>query len=335
MKADPTHRFAVAPMMDYTDRHFRRLLRLISRHTRLYTEMVTANAIVRGKDPHRFLAFHPDEHPLTLQLGGSDPALLAESARRAQAEGYREINLNVGCPSDRVTSGRFGACLMAEPDLVATCVAAMADATGLPVTVKCRIGIDDQDAQVHLDAFVDTVANAGCETFIVHARKAWLKGLSPKENREIPPLDYDRVHGLKQTYPHLRIVLNGGLPTVDAALASIAARNGPALDGVMLGRAITDSPYLLADVDSRVFGDPTPAPDRAAVVAAYLDYAAGELSRGARKTQVLRHLVGLYRGCTGARSWRQAVTRSMQADLPVGELASIASRLVTAEPLAA
>ena len=335
MKADPTHRFAVAPMMDYTDRHFRRLLRLISRHTRLYTEMVTANAIVRGKDPHRFLAFHPDEHPLTLQLGGSDPALLAESARRAQAEGYREINLNVGCPSDRVTSGRFGACLMAEPDLVAACVAAMADATGLPVTVKCRIGIDDQDAQVHLDAFVDTVAKAGCETFIVHARKAWLKGLSPKENREIPPLDYDRVHRLKQTYPHLRIVLNGGLPNVDAALAAIAARNGPALDGVMLGRAITDSPYLLADVDSRVFGDPTPAPDRAAVVAAYLDYATSELSRGARKTQVLRHLVGLYRGCAGARSWRQAVTRSMQADLPVGELAAIATRLVTAEPLAA
>lgn len=335
MKADPTHRFAVAPMMDYTDRHFRRLLRLISRHTRLYTEMVTANAIVRGKDPHRFLAFHPDEHPLTLQLGGSDPALLAESARRAQAEGYREINLNVGCPSDRVTSGRFGACLMAEPDLVAACVAAMADATGLPVTVKCRIGIDDQDAQVHLDAFVDTVAKAGCETFIVHARKAWLKGLSPKENREIPPLDYDRVHRLKQTYPHLRIVLNGGLPNVDAALAAIAARNGPALDGVMLGRAITDSPYLLADVDSRVFGDPTPAPDRAAVVAAYLDYATSELSRGARKTQVLRHLVGLYRGCAGARSWRQAVTRSMQADLPVGELAAIATRLVTSEPLAA
>ena len=335
MKADPTHRFAVAPMMDYTDRHFRRLLRLISRHTRLYTEMVTANAIVRGKDPHRFLAFHPDEHPLTLQLGGSDPALLAESARRAQAEGYREINLNVGCPSDRVTSGRFGDCLMAEPDLVAACVAAMADATGLPVTVKCRIGIDDQDAQVHLDAFVDTVAKAGCETFIVHARKAWLKGLSPKENREIPPLDYDRVHRLKQTYPHLRIVLNGGLPNVDAALAAIAARNGPALDGVMLGRAITDSPYLLADVDSRVFGDPTPAPDRAAVVAAYLDYATSELSRGARKTQVLRHLVGLYRGCAGARSWRQAVTRSMQADLPVGELAAIATRLVTSEPLAA
>ena len=335
MQADPTHRFAVAPMMDYTDRHFRRLLRLISRHTRLYTEMVTANAIVRGKDSRRFLAFHTDEHPLTLQLGGSDPALLAESARRAQAEGYREINLNVGCPSDRVTSGRFGACLMAEPELVATCVAAMADATGLPVTVKCRIGIDDQDAQAHLDAFVATVAQGGCGTFIVHARKAWLKGLSPKENREIPPLDYDRVHGLKRSYPHLRIVLNGGLLTIDAALAAMAARHGPALDGVMLGRAVTDNPYLLAEVDTRVFGDPTPPPARADVVAAYLDYAAAELDQGARRSQVLRHLVGLFRGCPGARSWRQAVTRAMQDDLPLSELAPIASRLVTAEPLAA
>jgi tRNA-dihydrouridine synthase A len=259
--ADPTHRFAVAPMMDYTDRHCRRLLRLISQRTRLYTEMVTANAIVRGRDSDRFLAFHPAEPPLTL---------LVTAARRAQAIGYRELNLNVGCPSDRVTVGRFGACLMAEPELVATCVRAMADATGLPVTVKCRIGIDDQDTQRHLDLFVDTIAAAGCRTFIVHARKAWLKGLSPKENREIPPLDYGRVHALKRTFPDLTIILNGGLKTLAETIEAVAAREGPALDGAMLGRAVTDNPYILAEVDTQLFGDTLPPPSRTEIVAAYL-----------------------------------------------------------------
>ncbi len=322
-------------MMDYTDRHFRRLLRLISKRTRLYTEMVTAAAIVRGKDPDRFLAFDPSERPLTLQLGGSEPDLLATAARRAAARGFREINLNVGCPSDRVTAGRFGACLMAEPELVAECVGAMAAAGGLPVTVKCRIGIDDQDAQRDLDHFVATVAAAGCELFVVHARKAWLKGLSPKENREIPPLDYLRVHALKQTFPQLTIILNGGLTSLAEAQAAISGLHGHALDGAMLGRAVTDAPYLLADVDREIFDDPAFAPSRAAVVAAYLAYAAVELGRGSRRSQLLRHLVGLFRGCPGARSWRQAVTRIAQSDAPIGELAAIAERLSGAEALAA
>ena len=330
-----SHRFSVAPMMDYTDRHCRRLLRLISRRTRLYTEMVTAAAITHAKDPDRLLAFHTAEPPLTLQLGGSDPVQLAAAARQAQSRGYAEINLNVGCPSDRVTVGRFGACLMAEPELVATCVEAMAAATDLPVTVKCRIGIDDQDSQRDLDRFVGIVANAGCTTFIVHARKAWLRGLSPKENREIPPLDYGRVHALKQAFPQLTIVLNGGLKTVAEAVAAIAPRGGPALDGVMLGRAIYDDPYLLADVDRAVFGDEAPAPSHLDIIEAYLDYAAAEIGRGARRTQVLRHLTGLFKNRPGARHWRQTVTRLMQSDVPLGQLRETAESLVPVEPLAA
>jgi tRNA-dihydrouridine synthase A len=270
-----------------------------------------------------------------LQLGGSDPLQLATAARMARDHGYQELNLNVGCPSDRVQEGRFGACLMAEPSLVAHCVTAMADATGLPITVKCRIGIDDQDTQRDLDAFVATVAAAGCRTFIIHARKAWLQGLSPKENREIPPLDYERVHALKQSFPALTIVLNGGLTSVDTAMAAIAAHNGPALDGVMLGRAVYDAPYLLADVDRRVFGDAAPAPIRADIVAAYLDYADAEIARGGRRTQLLRHLVGLFRGCPGARGWRQAVTRAMQSDAPLLELNLLAQHLSVPETLAA
>lgn len=331
----PPHRFCVAPMMDYTDRHCRFLLRLITRRALLYTEMVTAAAIVRGNDPNRFLAFHPAEHPVALQLGGSDPAQLAAAAALGSAYGYDEVNLNVGCPSDRVTSGRFGACLMAEPALVAACVRAMRDAVALPVTVKTRIGIDDMDSEQHLDDFVGTVAAAGCETFIIHARKAWLKGLSPKENREIPPLDYERVHRLKRRFPNLRIVLNGGLKTLAAAHAALADTEGGELDGAMLGRAPYDSPYMLAEVDRLFYGESAVSPPRAAVAAAYLDYAVPLIAKGARRHLILRHLVGLFHGCPGARAWRQAVTRIGQEGGEAQSLSAIAERLDSQGALAA
>jgi len=334
MLGDMSHRFAVAPMMDYTDQHCRMLFRLISRRTRLYTEMVTAAAIVHGRDPQRFLAFSPEEEPLTLQLGGSDPALLATASKAARAAGFQNLNLNVGCPSDKVTVGRFGACLMAEPDVVADAVKAMADATGLPVTVKNRLGIDDQDTERDLDIFITTVSAAGCDTFIIHARKAWLNGLSPKENREIPPLDYPRVHKLKRAFPHLTIILNGGLTTLDAVCAELAVTDAP-LDGVMLGRAAIESPYMLADVDRRLFGATEAPPSREAVVTAYIAYATKVIAQGARTPMVARPLVGLFRGCPGSRAWRQAVTRVMQAQSPIMELATIARQLSGAEPLAA
>ena len=244
LKSD-SHRFCVAPMMEWTDRHCRYFLRLISRRAFLYTEMVTADAVLYG-NRERVLGFSPEEHPVGLQLGGSDAGKLAEAARIGADYGYDEINLNIGCPSDRVQSGRFGACLMAEPDLVAECVAAMGEASALPVTVKCRIGIDDQDAEESLDRFIDHVAEAGCRTFIVHARKAWLKGLSPKENRDVPPLDYERVLRLKQRRPDLEIVLNGGIESFASAQSHL-----PQVDGVMLGRAAYADPYLLAEVDRR------------------------------------------------------------------------------------
>jgi len=335
MAHDPTHRFAVAPMMDYTDQHCRMLFRLISRRTRLYTEMVTAAAIVHSKDPSRFLAFDPVEEPLTLQLGGSDPALLAKAARIAQAAGYRNLNLNVGCPSDRVTVGRFGACLMAEPEVVADAVKAMADATGLPVTVKNRLGIDDQDTGPDLDRFITIVRAAGCDTFVVHARKAWLKGLSPKENREIPPLDYARVRTLKRHFPDLTIVLNGGLTTLDAVAAVLDAAAPDPLDGVMLGRAAMDNPYMLAQVDGRFFGDADAAPERADVVTRYTAYADVAVRRGARLPLVVRPMVGLFRGCPGARAWRQLVTRVAQGESGLASLEPLAVRLASTEALAA
>lgn len=302
-------------MMDRTDRHCRVLMRLISRRALLYTEMVTSPALVRGRTPERFLGFSDIEHPVALQLGGSDPAELAQAARMAAARGYDEINLNVGCPSDRVTSGRFGACLMAEPALVADCVAAMRAVTRLPVTVKTRIGIDHLDSPAYLAAFVETVAKAGCATFIVHARKAWLKGLSPKENREIPPLHYERVHLLKALFPHLEFILNGGLTCLRAGLAHLdippgAPQDDPArqaLDGVMVGRAAYDTPYLLADVDRLFYGVQASVPARAEVLDAYLDYAAAQIETGVAARHVLRHAAGLFHGCPGARAWRHRV----------------------------
>ena len=286
-------------MMERTDRHCRYFLRLISRRALLYTEMVTSAALVHG-DRARLLAFDPAEHPLALQLGGSDPRELALAARIGAEAGYDEINLNVGCPSDRVQSGRFGACLMAEPGLVADCVVAMGAAVDLPVTVKCRIGIDDQDSEAALDRFVAEVAAAGCRTFIVHARKAWLQGLSPKENREVPPLDYGRVYALKRARPDLQIILNGGIVGLDDCAGHLDH-----VDGVMLGRAAYQDPYLLARVDREIFGDIAPVPSRAEILERFMPYAAGQLARGVRLHQMTRHLLGLYQGRPGARAFRR------------------------------
>ncbi|MFZ1107037.1 MAG: tRNA dihydrouridine(20/20a) synthase DusA [Rhodomicrobium sp.] len=296
-------RFAIAPMMDWTDRHCRYFHRQLSRRARLYTEMVTSAAILHG-DRQRLLGFHNIEHPVALQLGGSDPSELARAAGIGLSFGYDELNLNCGCPSDRVQSGRFGACLMAEPDLVAACVTAMREAAAgaVPVTVKCRIGVDHQDSEADLARFIDRVAAAGCETFIVHARKAWLQGLSPKENREIPPLDYDRVYRLKRAFPELTLVLNGGIATLaDAAVCLQSA------DGVMLGRAAYKSPALLGDVDRLLFGEGE-KPAAHIVLQRMLDYAAAELERGTRLSSMTRHMTGLMNGIPGARRFRRLLT---------------------------
>jgi tRNA-dihydrouridine synthase A len=295
------HRFCIAPMMEWTDRHCRMFHRLLSRHARLYTEMVTAAAVLHGKR-ERLLGFDPCEHPVALQLGGADPAQLARAAAIGAAWGYDEINLNVGCPSDRVQEGRFGACLMAEPALVARCVGAMRAAVEVPVTVKCRLGIDDQDGERDLDQFVDTVAAAGCTTFILHARKAWLHGLSPKENRDIPPLDHERVRRLKQRRPDLEFVLNGGLGSLEEAQRHLAS-----LDGVMLGRAAYQQPYLLSEVDACVFGDASPTPTRRDVIERLLPYVEAELAGGARLQHIARHVLGLYHGAAGGRVFRRHI----------------------------
>jgi len=292
-------RFSVAPMMDWTDRHCRFFHRLLSRHALLYTEMVTTGALIHG-NRHRFLQFNDAEHPLALQLGGSNPYDLAICSKMAEDYGYDEVNLNVGCPSDRVQSGRFGACLMAEPELVAECVAAMQQSVSIPVTVKSRIGIDDRDSYQELAHFIATVANAGCKTFIVHARKAWLSGLSPKQNREVPPLRYDVVFQLKQDFPKLEIILNGGITSLDQAEALL--KN---VDGVMLGREVYQKPYLLADVDNRIFGtsyDPVP---REQILMLLIPYIQQELKGEARLNSISRHILGLFHGMPGARGWRR------------------------------
>jgi tRNA-dihydrouridine synthase A len=300
-KAHP-HRFCVAPQMDWTDRHCRYFHRLLSKRARLYTEMVTVPAVLHGKR-EQLLAFDPSEHPVVLQLGGSEPAGLAQAARIGEDWGYDEVNLNVGCPSDRVQVGSFGACLMAEPDLVAGCVAAMRAAVRVPVTVKCRIGIDDQDSEADLDRFIDTVASAGCDTFIVHARKAWLKGLSPKENREIPPLDYGRVARLKARRPELTVVLNGGIASIAEAEHHLAT-----FDGVMLGRAAYQTPFILAEVDRRLFGCEPCDPSRAEVLEALVPYIERHMARGGRANNVLRHVLGLYHGQPRARAFRRLLS---------------------------
>jgi tRNA-dihydrouridine synthase A len=318
------HTVCVAPMMDWTDRHERYFLRLISRRVLLYTEMVISTAVVRG-DYKRLLAFDPAEHPVALQLGGADPQELATAAAIAETLGYDEINLNVGCPSDRVQAGRFGACLMAEPERVAACVAAMSAEVRVPVTVKTRIGIDDQDSYEDLANFVATVAAAGCGTFIVHARKAWLSGLSPKQNREVPPLCYEVVHRLKNDFPALEVILNGGLSSLRDAESNL----GP-LDGFMLGRVAYQNPYLLAAVDGRYFGDPTPLLSRREIVEKLLPYIERELSAGARLQSMTRHILGLYSGCPGARRWRRCL--SERAHRPGAGIETVMAALDAVEP---
>ena len=292
---------AVAPMMDWTDRHCRAFHRTLTRRTRLYTEMVTAPAVLHG-DRERLLGFSPMEHPVALQLGGSEPAKLAEAARIGADIGYDEINLNVGCPSDRVQSGRFGACLMREPDLVAECMAAMIAVVSLPVTLKCRIGVDDQDPEESLFTLVDACAAAGVRHVIVHARKAWLRGLSPKENRDVPPLDYPLVYRLKARRPELEVTLNGGVADLDGALDHLAH-----VDGVMLGRAAYHDPGLLGEADRRVYGEDG-AVDAHEAVQAHRPYLASQLARGVPLAAMTRHMLGLFAGRPGARNWRRILT---------------------------
>lgn len=300
--------FAVAPMMDWTDRHCRVFHRLLTRRATLYSEMVTAPAVIHG-DRDRLLGFSAVEHPVVLQLGGSDPRQLAQAARIGADFGYDQIDLNCGCPSDRVQSGRFGACLMAEPELVAECVAAMRGAVSIPVSVKCRIGIDDAEPREMLPRFIEIVAASGVSSLTIHARKAWLKGLSPKENRSVPPLDYDLVFETKRAWPNLPIAINGGIADLDAAEALLAPRaDGTRLDGVMLGRAAYDTPAILAGVDRRLYGEAGPDVDPFAVVEAIEPYAAEIIAGGAKLSHVARHMLGLFNGRPGARSWRRILT---------------------------
>ena len=296
------HRFCIAPMMDWTDRHCRAFHRCFSSRARLYTEMLTSGAVLHG-DRARLLAFDPSEQPLALQLGGSDPRDLAQAARIAEDLGYAEINLNVGCPSDRVQHGRFGACLMREPRLVADCMAAIVEAVDIPATVKCRIGVDDQDPEESLFGLVDLCAAAGVRTFVVHARKAWLDGLSPKENRDIPPLDYPIVYRLKREHPHLAVVINGGVESLDEAQTHLSH-----VDGVMLGRAAYHTPSILGAVDRRLFGAKSPEITAFDAVQAYLPYVRRALADGVHLAAMTRHMLGLFHGMPGARSWRRILS---------------------------
>ncbi|WP_092876631.1 tRNA dihydrouridine(20/20a) synthase DusA [Izhakiella capsodis] len=313
-----SQRFSVAPMLDWTDRHCRYFHRQLTRQALLYSEMVTTGAIIHGKGD--YLAWNEQEQPVALQLGGSDPVALAQCAHLAELRGYHQINLNVGCPSDRVQNGRFGACLMAEAVLVADCMKAMRDKVSIPVTVKTRIGIDEQDSYEFLCDFIDTVAGHGeCDTFIIHARKAWLSGLSPKENREIPPLDYPRVYQLKRDFPHLTIAINGGIKSLQEA-----QRHLQQLDGVMIGREAYQNPGLLAGVDSALFGDDSPAVNPLDVVRAMFPYIECELSRGTWLGHITRHMLGLFQGIPGARQWRRHLSENAHkpgADVSVVEKA--------------
>jgi tRNA-dihydrouridine synthase A len=312
----------VAPMMDWTDRHCRFFHRQLSRHTLLYTEMLTTGAVIHG-DRERLLGFSPAEHPVALQLGGSEPEQLAQAARIGEEWGYDEINLNVGCPSDRVQSGRFGACLMAEPQLVARLVGTMRQAVRLPVTVKSRIAIDDMEEWPTLEDFVRRVSAEGCSRFIVHARKAWLKGLSPKENRDIPPLRYELVHRLKAEFPHLDISINGGVKSLDAA-----AEHLQHVDGVMMGRAVYENPYVLAEADRRFFGSEDAPRDRHAVVEAMYPYIELCRQRGAPLNSITRHMLGLFQGLPGARSWRRYLSENVHRPHAGPEVLAAALALV-------
>ncbi len=302
MKDTPDYTFSVAPMMDWTDRHCRAFHRVLSSRALLWTEMVTADAVIHG-DRDRLIGFSDEEHPVVLQLGGNEPDKMAEAARVAEAFGYDEVNINCGCPSDRVQSGAFGACLMREPETVAACVAAMRAAVSIPVTVKCRIAIDEDPPRETLFGFVDRVSDAGCEVFTVHARKAWLKGLSPKENREIPPLDYDLVAELKQARPDLTIILNGGIKTLEECQTHLQT-----FDGVMLGRAAYQTPALLGSVDQALCDPGAATIDPLDAVARYRPYIAARLEEGVRLSSITRHMLGLFNGQPGARLWRRTLS---------------------------
>ena len=313
---------SVAPMMDWTDRNCRFFHRQLSRHTLLYTEMLTTGAVLHG-DRERLLGFSPAEHPVALQLGGSDPAQLAAAARIGEEWGYDEINLNCGCPSDRVQSGRFGACLMTEPELVARLVGAMREAVRIPVTVKSRVAIDELEEWPTLEGFVRKISAAGCTRFIVHARKAWLQGLSPKENRDVPPLRYELVHRLKAELPHLDISLNGGVRSLDAAAEHLRH-----VDGVMIGRAAYENPYLLAEADRRFFGSEEPPRDRHAVVEAMFPYIEERLAQGAPLSALTRHMLGLFQGLSGARAWRRHLSENVHKPGAGPEVVAAALTLV-------
>ncbi len=294
---------SIAPMMDWSDRHFRYFIRLITKHSLLYTEMITSGAIIHG-DRDRFLTYNEEEHPIAIQLGGSDPKDLGTCAEIVTTYGYDEINLNVGCPSARVQSGSFGACLMAEPDLVAECVASMKQKTSLPVTVKTRLGIDDRDSYEELSDFIKTVQKAGCETFILHARKAWLNGLSPKENREVPPLQYDVVYQIKKDFPELEIMINGGIKSkhdINTHLAHI--------DGVMIGREAYHNPFILADID-QLFYNHQASPSRIEVIEEFIGYLDKQIDKGVHLKHMSRHILGLFQGQVGAKKWRRHISEN-------------------------
>jgi len=300
----PNRRFCVAPMLDWTDRHCRFFLRLISQHAVLYTEMLTTGAILHG-DTERFLAMNAEEHPVALQLGGSNPCDLAAACKLAEKYAYAEINLNCGCPSDRVQSGMFGAVMMKNAAITADCVASMREAVDLPVTVKHRIGVDDYDSYDFLCQFVGTLSEAGCNTFVVHARKAWLKGLSPKQNREVPELNYDRVYQLKRDFPDAEIIINGGITTLEQSIEHLNH-----LDGVMMGREAYTNPYILATVDQDIYGANHPVKSREKIAEQFLDYIDNEMSKGTKLHAMTRHILGLFHGMPGARLFRRHISEN-------------------------
>ena len=316
------HKFCVAPMMDRTDRHCRYFHRKLTQKSLLYTEMLHCNAIVKG-DRENLLSYSHEEHPLAIQLGGSDPELLAEASQISEEFGFQEINLNVGCPSNKVQSGMFGAILMKEPELVAKCVKSMKRLTNLPVTIKCRIGVEEMDEIQHLDEFVQSTQDAGCKTFIIHARKAWLKGLSPKDNREIPPLNYNRVYKLKERFPHLNIIINGGINTLDESLHHLNY-----VDGVMMGRKAYDNPLILTEVDHKIFNQEKQDIQLDKILLSLLPYIQYELEKGTKISHITKHLMGLFKGYNGAKEMRKFLVSIRDNMNPVDEFKFFLSKYV-------
>ena len=315
------HRFCVAPMMDRTDRHCRYFHRLLTKRSFLYTEMLHSNAILNG-DVNKLLEFKAEEHPLAIQLGGSDPSSLAEASVVSEEFGFREINLNIGCPSSKVQKGRFGAVLMREPELVSKCIYAMKKSISIPVTVKCRIGVDDMDEDAYLDKFIKEVSFSGCETFIIHARKAWLSGLSPKDNREIPPLNYQRVYKLKETFPELNIIINGGIKTIKESIEHLNY-----VDGVMLGREAYDNPFILTEVDSEIFSDVMHPIRRTDILYKLLPYIQSEIDKGTKISHITKHLMGLFKGFDGAKNIRKYLVSLSNEVQPVDNYENFLSEI--------